>query len=331
MSGARQWIRQRWNSGLRETVSRWGRRVVVAGVLGYLLYQLTGIGWAEIWRNLPTQPLFYIIFAGMYLGLPVAETFIYRRLWGIPFRRSLPVLIQKRVYNKDVLNYSGEAHLYVWAKNNVNRRPRLILRDIKDNTVISSLTSMSVALVLLGTFLFFFFLPFDSLIPRIETAWLVGGGFCAVLLAGVAIRFRKSVIALPLATALVLFGWHLARLLFVQTLQIFQWAVVMPEVPWSAWFMLLALQIVVNQLPLLPAKDLIVLGASTELSGWLDVSQAGVVGMLLVAVVLDKVANLVLFAWIAWRGRQSGGETAAAQEHVAEPEPTLPERAIESP
>jgi hypothetical protein len=286
----------------RKRLAKWFRRLLIVGVFVYLLVQLSEIGLREILLNLPTHPLFYIIFVGMYLGLPLAETVIYRKLWGLSLRSSLPVLLQKRVYNKDVLNYSGEAHLYMWARKHVDRSDRLLLRDMKDNTVLSSLASMLLALTLLGTFLFTGLLPLESLLERVQTGWALGGAFCLALLIALAIRFRRSVIALPMRTALVLFGIHLGRLLFVQTLQILQWMVVMPEAPIQAWFSFLSLQIVVNQLPLIPAKELVVLGASGDLSRWVRISESGVAGMLLVSFVLDKLLNLILFAYLSWRG-----------------------------
>ena len=301
-----QMLRERWDAGLGKIITRWGRRTLIVGVLVYLLIQLSEVGWRDIWNNLPANPLFYLIFLGMYFGLPVAETFIYRKLWNLPFRQSFPVMLKKRVYNREVINYSGEAHLYWWANKSVELPGRRILRDIKDNTILSSLTSLSLAITLLGIFFFAGLLPFEALIPEIDRIWIIGGGMCLALLVVLGVRFRRSVISLPASVALVLLGLHLGRLLFVQTLQVLQWAVVMPEVPWSAWFALLALQIIVNQLPFLPAKELVVVGASTELTGWMEVSQAGVVSMLLVVFVLDKVINLVLFSYLSFSDRQAG-------------------------
>ena len=293
------------NPESRKLLLTWANRVLLVGVLVYLIIQLTQIGWVSILNDLPGHPLFYVIFAGMYLGLPFAETFIYRLLWNLPFRRSFPELLKKRVYNRDVLNYSGEAHLYMWARKHVDRPDRSLLVDMKDNTIISSLTSMSLALTLLVVFLFTGLLPFDALFERVERTWIIGGAFCVVMLVLLGARFRRTVIALPLRTAVAVFFLHLGRLLFVQTLQILQWMVVMPEVPVTAWFSLLSLQIVVNQLPLIPAKDLVVLGASAELSQWLAISETGVAGMLLVAAVLDKVVNVILFTYLSTRKEDS--------------------------
>ena len=318
-------VRELWTGELHEKAMRWGRRVLIVGVVVFLIVQLRDVDWIAVWRELPTHPLFYLLFLGMYFGLPVAETFIYRLLWGIGFRQSFPVLLQKRVYNRDVLNYSGEAHLFLWAKKNVNHPARRILRDMKDNAIISSLTSLALAVTLLGIFLFAGLVPFEVLFPGVQLKWILAGGFCLVLVIMLGVRFRKAVIALPASTALSLFGLHFGRVLFVQTLQVFQWAIVMPEVPWSAWFTFLALQIVVNQLPLLPAKDLIVLGASTEVSRWLEISETSIVGMLLVVVVMDKVLNLVLFSYLSSRGSDgSAGSSGSVESTGSVVTPTTP-------
>ena len=113
----------------RKAIAKWTNRILLIGVFGYLILQLTSLDWGETLREIPTNPLFYLIFAGIYFGLPIAESFIYRILWGAPFTKIFPELLKKRVYNKDVLNYSGEAHLYAWARKNVDRSDKQLLLD----------------------------------------------------------------------------------------------------------------------------------------------------------------------------------------------------------
>ena len=144
-------------------------------------------------------------------------------------------------------------------------------------------------------------LPAEKLLSGLESTWVIGGGICLVLLVVLAIRFRKSVIAIPGKLVRQLFGIHVGRLILVQTLQVLQWIVVMPEVPLTAWFTLLSAQIVANQIPLIPAKDLLVVAASAELAGWLELSASGITGMLLVTAVLDKVVNFILFSYLSAR------------------------------
>ena len=302
----RVWFDATFSEDVKKLMSRWGRRLLLAGVMVWLIYKLTQVGWENILRDIPTQPLFYLIFVGMYLGQPVAETFIYKIIWGLSWREIFPVILKKRVFNKEVVNYSGEANLFMWARQRMDRPGRLVFRDIKDNTIVSSLTSMFIAAALLSTFLLTGVLPLEVLTSRLETAWVVGGGFCLLLLILLGIRFRRSVIALPGTIVRRIFGLHVGRLLFVQALQILQWIVVMPDVPMAVWLALLSAQIIAQQIPLVPSKDLLVVAMSAELAGWLEVSESGIASMLLVSAMLDKVVNFILFSYLSMRESQRG-------------------------
>lgn len=307
-SRVRLWIDRTFSDRTQQLVATWGRRLLLAAIIGYLFYQLSDIGWAAVWNDIPTQPWFYLIFVGMYLGLPLAETLIYQLIWGLPAREIFPMMIKKRVFNKEVFNYSGEANLFLWAKKRLNLPGKEILRDIKDNTVISSLTSMLIAFSLLSTFLFTGVLPLEDIIGRLQTGWIVGGAFCLAMLVALALRFRKSVIALPGRIVRRLFGIHVGRLLFVQMLQILQWMVVMPDVGITVWFTLLSVQIVANQIPFMPSKELLVASAAPEFAGMLQVSESGLLSMLLVVAALDKLVNFILFSYLSARDASGNDE-----------------------
>ena len=299
----------------RKTIAKWTNRFLLTGVFTYLIYQLTSLDWSEALSEIPTNPLFYLIFGGIYFGLPIAESFIYRVLWNVPFRKIFPELIKKRVYNKDVLNYSGEAHLFAWAREHVNRTDKQLLLDMKDNTIISSLTSMTLAFSLLTIFLFAGYLPFDALFNGVNQNWIIGGVLCAVLLVLLALRFRRSVISVPGHIAATLFGIHVSRLLFVMGLQILQWMVGMPETAIEIWFVYLSLQIVANQIPLIPSKDVLVLAISKDLSQQLKVSEAAIVSMFGINVILDKLVNVVLFTYLSSRKKQQPSTDSWNQEN----------------
>ncbi|MFK7845679.1 MAG: hypothetical protein AB8G77_10285 [Rhodothermales bacterium] len=300
-SKVREWIDRTFSEQTQRQIATWGRRLLLAAIIGYLIYQLADIGWAAVWNDIPTQPWFYIIFVGMYLGLPLAETLIYQLIWGLPAREVFPMMIKKRVFNKEVFNYSGEANLFLWAKKRLNLPGKEILRDIKDNTVISSLTSMLIAFGLLSTFLFTGVLPLEDIIGRLQTGWIIGGAFCLAMLIALAMRFRKSVIALPGRIVRRLFGIHVGRLIFVQVLQVLQWTVVMPDVGLTVWFTLLSAQIVANQIPFMPSKELLVASAAPQLAGALQVSESALLSMLLVVAALDKLVNFILFSYLSAR------------------------------
>ncbi len=79
------------------------RWLFTGGVIAYLAYELTTIGWSEIWRAMPTAPLFYFFFLLIYFSLPFTEIFIYRVTWTYNMRSSVWAFLKKRIYNKDVL------------------------------------------------------------------------------------------------------------------------------------------------------------------------------------------------------------------------------------
>ena len=169
---------------------------------------------------------------------------------------------------------------------------------------------MTLAFSLLTLFLFTGFLPFDALFDGINQNWIIGGVLCAVLLVLLALRFRRSVISISGPMAAALFGIHVCRLLIVMGLQIVQWMVGMPETPLEIWFVYLSLQIVANQIPLMPSKDVLVLAVSKDLSQQLKVSEAAIVSMFGINVLLDKLVNVILFTYLSSRKNPTPEQTS---------------------
>jgi hypothetical protein len=275
---------------------RWSRYVMGAVVLILLAFQLTGVGWAEILRSLPTTPLFYLFFACIYLALPLSEVLIYRTFWRFPFREGFGVFLMKRVYNKDVLGYSGEVYLMLWAKRRLGLADAEILGVVKDNTIVSSVTSTAFAVVVLALLFFTGQHALGSAGLGDQSVTAVGALMVGLILVALGIRFRRSLFRLPARLLGLIGAVHLVRLALVMLLQVLQWWSVMPHISMRVWFTYLALLIVTSRIPLLPARDLLFIGAGVELSRMLDISSAGVAGMLLVASVLDKSLNFVLFS-----------------------------------
>lgn len=71
--GAR--LRDRWATlREREDVQRALkiiRYAIFAGVVAYLIYRLTNVGWGDVLENLPQSPWFYIFFLLRFLALPM--------------------------------------------------------------------------------------------------------------------------------------------------------------------------------------------------------------------------------------------------------------------
>lgn len=306
------------------------RAVFIVGVVAWLAYRLSDIGWQEVWEARPRTPWFYLIWVALYFQLPVIEAAIYRVLWSVRWRHLFPAILRKRVLNQDVVSYSGEAYLYVWARRHVALPDRRVLGILKDHAIASSLATTLAAVLLLAVFLFGGQIVLADLIGDQDPLYVTAGLIFAAIGVGVGLRFRKTIFTLPAGTVLGLFAVHLGRFIFVvYVLQILQWWVVLPSAPMSVWATMLAVMTVTNRLPLIPAKDLVGVGAILGMTGLLDASSAVIGSMLLVRIALDKALNLMLFAGVSLlqrhqpdTGHAAGVEVPARSE--AEEEAVTP-------
>ncbi len=291
--------------------SRSGRRLVrvirmvfISAVVGLLAYQLSRIGWLDIWNSLPTQPLFYVLLLAMYFLLPVTESLIYGRLWGIRARDCLPVMIRKRVLNVDVVGYSGEVYLFTWAKDRVAAGRRNIMATIKDNLILTSATSIIAASILLAALLAGGLIHISDFVDNPNPIYIGIGAFLAGLLVALAYRFRRVIFSLPKRTVIWIGGAHLTRFFLGYVLLITHWWVVIPSASFETWAILLTVSVLINRVPFLPSSDLVFVSAGAGLTPLLDIPVAPVVSMLLVRSAVDRLLNLVLFTTTVWRERQ---------------------------
>ena len=299
-------LRVRWDRFANSWKGEWVlwllRQALTVGVAGYLIYRMAQIGWGDIWSSMPRTPWFYLIFAGMYLTLPLFQALIFGFIWGRSPIELLPPAIKKRVYNKDVLSYSGDVYLYLWARDRIsNWTDRELLHSIKDNAIMSSVASTIVAFGLLAVFLFSGLVSLPDAIAEHEVMYLIGGLIVIAIMIAVGVNFRSVVFGLSGRVLAVIFGLHITRLFGVKTLQIMEWNVVIPEVALEVWFTFLSVQIITTRIPFLPSRDLIFMAVGIELAGAIQVSKAAIAGVLGVHSVLDKGLNLLLFAGVsAW-------------------------------
>ena len=292
------------------------------GIVAYLIYELQGVSWTEIRAALPVHPLFYVLLLVLYFLVPFAELCVYRITWAFEAWRSVPAFLKKRIYNTDVLGYSGELYFYTWARKNVGLSDLDLLKTIRDQNIVSSAASTMIAVVLVAIFLYTGQINVLAWIGQQETAYLVGGAVVLLVLAVLAVRLRKFLFSMAFKTASLIFIIHLARLVVGQVLQIGMWAVAMPEVPLPIWFTYAAASIIVTRIPFIPNRDLIFLGIGVSLSGVVNISEAGVFGMLSVIVILRKVLNVAFFSALSLLDRRRRDDVLSVE--TLEPEP-LPE------
>ena len=267
------------------------------GIVAYLAYKLTLIGWGKVLQALPASPWFYVLMLGMFFCLPIFQMLIYRVAWG-GRTAAWPLflaLLNKRALDKDVLGYSGEVYLYVWARKHVGLPEKEILHTLKDNVILSSTASTAMAAVLLAIF-------FTTGQVHLPEKWIRSGvllitvfSFVIVPASVLVYKFRKSILFLPMKQALKIFALHIGRLLVVQSLQVIQWVVVMPDIPLKNWLTLLAAQIIISRLPLVPNRDLIFIGTGLGLATFINIETSAMAGLLLAASVSSKALNLFFF------------------------------------
>lgn len=313
-------------------ILRFVRGAFIAGIVSLLIYQLSGIGWKEVWNALPTQPLYYVILLAMYLLLPVTESLIYGRLWHIRARDCLPIMIRKRVLNMDLVGYSGEIYFFVWAKDRIARSRGAIMATIKDNLILSSAASIAAAVLLLVGLVVAGQLDVNQIVDNPSPIYAGVGVIAASLIGMLVYRFRRAIFSLPTPVLAAVGATHLSRFFAGYALMVAQWWVVVPSASFEAWAILLTASVLINRIPFLPSSDLVFVSAGAGLAPYLDVPAATVVGMLLVRSAVDRVLNLLLFTTTVWRERHLVSseseeveiENGVIQGKEAEPEVEVP-------
>jgi hypothetical protein len=303
---------------------RVGRGLLLLGIVAFLALQLTEVGWGNVWEGLPRTPWFYAIVLGMYFILPLSEAGIYGWLWHVPFHRLLGISLRKRVLNADVLGYSGDVYFGVWAHRTLGLSEREVWRVYKDNTVLSALASFASVALLLGGLWFGGFIAFADLVRGQNPIHLAVGLGIVLLLASAALTFRRAIFSLPARIVATLFAIHTGRFVLGYVLQVAQWWVVLPEAPFEVWGTMLAVMTLMNRLPLVPARDLISIGAILGMADVLAASEAVLAGMLLARSGIDRVLNASFFGGsLLWERRHPtvdpGDPLAHAVEAAAEP------------
>ncbi len=275
------------------------RALLFIAVIAFLIYRISLIGWGRVWAERPRTIWFYVVGLGIYFYLPAFESIIYHRLFGASPRVLLPALIQKRVLNMDLFDYSGEVFFVAWA-----RRRKLsdrVLGLTKDNLIMSSAASNIGAVVMLTVLVSAGFVSVDDLTGG-RSGWvIVGGTFILIIAMGAILTLRKAIFTSDLPTLGFLFGTHTARFVTISALQVLQWWVVLPDTPFTVWATVLAVYTVAHRLPLIPAKDLVSATLVVSIGGTLDASTAAIASMLVVRAAMEKAvgAGVYLLAGLA--------------------------------
>lgn len=278
------------------------RILAMAGIALWLFIRVEAIGWDRIWRSLPLDLWFYILFALRYLTLPISEALIYHRLWSLRPLADFPVLLKKSVLNFGVLGMSGEAYFALWARQRGLADTGAVLNALKDVNILSAAVSTG------ATVLFFVWALASGQLRRFgfggaaegdaagALGWQIGlAASLSALLVIALLAMRHWVLSLPASDLRAITGLHGGRLAVNYVLQIAQWAVIIPEAPLYVWVLFIGAELLITRIPLLPKQDLVVLGVGVSLLGVLDVPEARMAAMLLANAILTQIAHFVVF------------------------------------
>jgi len=280
------------------------RTLILVGVICYLILKLSDVGWGDVANALPASPWFYIFFALRFIALPISEMYIYERIWGISLTKHFPAFVRKRVYNFAVMGYSGEGFLTLWARRTLPLKSEKILIGVKDNNLLSALTS-NLATVFIVIFLLLAgeLMRGINALPPGSIVLFVVAFLTALSLSVSVILFRRKLIALTDDQMGPLMIIHIARIVLILGLHAGMYSAALPGAPLMTWMMFLALQLVLSRIPFIPNQDLVFLGAALSLSSFVGTSEAVLAGMLLAEAGLSQIVNFSLFFATAYLAR----------------------------
>ena len=302
-------------TGRGRTIAGAGRLVVLVATFALLAASLRGIDWTALQAALPDRPAFYVLVLVSYLWLPASDLVAYRMLWTFQGWRSLLAFVTKRIYNREVLQYSGEFVFFGWARRSVGGSSSDLARTIRDQNIIQSIASTGVALVLVAGFL--------MLAGRgrpggldLDGRW-AGAGMAVGALLGLALWWGRRWLAMNWRTTRRMLGVHSLRFVVEQALQIWMWAAAVPGVALGDWLVYAAVSVVISRIPLVTNRDVVFASVGIGIAAKLALPTEAVAATMLMTAGLGKVvsAGFMVLSWVT----RATGKAGGAEHSVAAP------------
>lgn len=268
-------------------------------ILIAVILELRSVDFSQVWALLPTQPLFWVVFAASYFASPLADLLIYRRLWQMP-ASGFGALLRKLIGNELLFGYVGELYLYTWAR----RRTSMTSAPfgaIKDSAILSAMTGNVVTLGMLALA----YPLLGTLHLGIDGKTLLASVAVVLVSSSAILLFRKKLFSLPRRDLWYVAGIHIARIFITTGLAAFCWHLVLPQVDLQWWLLLSAMRLLLSRLPLLPNKDIVFAGLAVFLIGH-DAEIGALMTMmasLILATHLGLGLLLVASETVGWRRR----------------------------
>jgi hypothetical protein len=131
--------------------------------------------------------------------------------------------------------------------------------------------------------------------------------FVALIVLNVGIlAMRGKVMSLPAAENMFAFWWHLLRVLVVQALLVWSWAIALPGIAFNTWFLLGALRMVIMRLPV-PNKEILFAAIAVSLT---EDASIEIAALMAAQGALQLIFHVASWAAAEAIGRVSGGKPA---------------------
>ena len=277
-------------------------------VVGVLVNQLSNIGWKSLISNMPRTPWFYVTIAVMYVTLPIFETGVYGSFFEVPKGKLFSVFVRKKILNSDFMGYSGDVFVLYWIRDRLGIPEGKVFRFMVDNGITSSLGAFSATGLMLGFLVLTDSIRWGEFMGERDPMLLIGGILLLAVLGVVGYRFRNAIFSLPGKSVINLYIVHFARFTLNFGMQILQWWVVMPYMPFDVWGTMLAIVTISNRLPFIPAKDLLAVSVILGVSGVVEGSSAAISAMMLTRFAIDRLLNLSFFIPLSLSDRKKAAK-----------------------
>lgn len=297
--------------------TRWGRRALHAFrlavpvlLLVFVGYELSRQGWGQVWAGRPRSVIFYVVLLLPFFVQPFADLTIYRNLLKVPV--PLTVILRKRYMNAVMLDYSGEAYFFLWAKKNLTLKKGILIHAVKDTNVLSAGAGLVMVWLMLVALMMGGVMKLPAILSG-NSLNLVAIGSLPLVLCLVLILGGRKVTMLSRLQIAATFAIHLARSIGTLSLEFLIW-VLSGALPTAGdCLMYVALRLLVSRLPLIPNKDLVFVGVGIAATKMLGVPPAGtsaVLVLLTVSSLLEEVA-IVGLPWLLERLQLRRVQTAS--------------------
>ncbi len=265
--------------------------VWTALIIAVIARQLYNLGLRPLLQELPDEPMFFVLYVLGFLVTPLAEKFVFKVIWPGTKMATWYALLRKRALNFVVLGYSGDIWFAMWARKQLGLRAKQAFHGVKDSTILGGIASAVFTGLLVASFALH---GENALIARVLGK--TDGPALALLLVGVIgvvviIIFRRSVFKLDVVQGTIVFVLHLLRLAITNIFLILQYAVVMPFVPLDTWLLFVAVQMLIQQLPLIPNRDLLFLVVAMEITRGMGVDEHSLSALLVATTLLRQIGN----------------------------------------